>query len=104
MTSGDRAMRDFGIGYRQAASLDTIEKIAMMSRHVLKAFLHKVHLPHNGFARCSYLAGVIDADPAFGADEFVSSGASAGLGLVVINHLYTVGVCCNYLETHGRIE
>jgi hypothetical protein len=97
-------MRDFGIGYRQAESLDAIEKIAMMACHVRIAFLYKVDLPHNSFARCSYLAGVIDTDPAFGAGEFVSSGASAGLGLVVINHLYTVGVCCNYLETYGRIE
>ncbi len=97
-------MRHFGIGYRQAASLDAIEKIAMVACHVRIAFLHKVDLPHNSFTRCRDLAGVIDADPAFGADEFVSSGASAGLGLVMIDHLYTVGVCCNYLETQGRIE
>ena len=97
-------MRDFGIGYRQAAALYTIEEIAMVAHHKRIAFLHEVYLLHNGFARCSNLAGVIYANPAIGADEFVTSGSPAGFGLIVINHLYAVGIRCNYLETHRCIE
>ncbi len=76
----------------------------MVAHHVLIASLGHPDFLHNGVTRRCNLAGIIHADPALSADEFISTGASARLALIVINHFHTVGIRRNDLESHGRVE